>query len=49
LQKANETGEIGIILETSHRTVEQHVQHILQKLGAETRSAAVARLIEFSR
>jgi DNA-binding CsgD family transcriptional regulator len=41
--------EIGIILETSHRTVEKHVQHILQKLGVETRSTAVARFMELSR
>jgi DNA-binding CsgD family transcriptional regulator len=33
-------GEIGSILNLSPRTVEKHVQHIMEKLGVETRTAA---------
>ena len=32
-------GEIGTILECSSRTVQKHVQHILEKLHVETRIA----------
>lgn len=34
--------EIGIILSTSPRTVNKHLEHIFEKLGVSTRSAAVA-------
>lgn len=34
--------EISTILGISHRTVHKHVEHILEKLGVETRSAAAA-------
>lgn len=34
-------GEIAAILERSVRTIQKHVQHILQKLGVETRTGAV--------
>jgi DNA-binding CsgD family transcriptional regulator len=34
--------EIAIILGLSPRTVEKHVCHILEKLGVETRTAAVS-------
>jgi DNA-binding CsgD family transcriptional regulator len=34
--------EIGIILGISWRTVEKHLQHILERLGVETRTAAAA-------
>lgn len=33
-------GEIGTILSVSERTVGKHVEHILEKLGVETRTAA---------
>ena len=33
-------GEIAAILECSARTIEKHVQHILEKLGVETRTGA---------
>jgi len=36
--------EIGIILGSSPNTVRKHVQHVLQKLGVETRAAAVRRV-----
>ncbi|MEY2539940.1 MAG: hypothetical protein QOG67_3680 [Verrucomicrobiota bacterium] len=34
--------EIGTILNVSSRTVQKHVQHILDKLDVETRGAAAA-------
>lgn len=36
--------EIGMILGTSPRTVEKHLEHIYQKLGVETRTAATLAL-----
>ena len=38
--------EIGIILGISWRTVEKHMEHILQRLGVETRTAAAAMALE---
>jgi DNA-binding CsgD family transcriptional regulator len=38
--------EIGIILGISWRTVEKHVEHILERLGVETRTAAAASALE---
>jgi DNA-binding NarL/FixJ family response regulator len=38
--------EIGIILDTSPRTVNKHLEHIFEKLGVCTRSAAVAKVFE---
>ncbi|MBK1687267.1 response regulator [Rubrivivax gelatinosus] len=38
--KANR--DIGDILGTSHRTVTKHLEHVFQKLGVETRTAAAA-------
>ena len=38
-------GEIASILGMSERTVEKHVQHILQRLGVETRTAAATRAL----
>ena len=38
--------EIGIILGAAARTVDKHVEQILRKLGAPTRSAAVATALE---
>jgi DNA-binding CsgD family transcriptional regulator len=32
--------EIGVILETSRRTVEKHLEHVFEKLGVATRTAA---------
>ena len=37
--------EIGIILDTSPRTVNKHLEHIFEKLGVSTRSAAVAMVL----
>jgi len=39
--------EIGEILGMSPRTVQKHLQHIYEKLGVETRTAAVMRAMEF--
>ncbi len=33
---------VGIILGISWRTVEKHIEHILERLGVETRTAAAA-------
>lgn len=35
--------EIGLMLGTSHRTVQKHLEHVFAKLGVSTRTAAVAR------
>jgi len=35
--------EISIILSISPRTVQKHLEHIFQKLGVETRTAAAAK------
>src|SRR5574337_327476 len=37
--------EIGVILGTSPRTVQKHLEHIYRKLGVETRMAAAVRLL----
>ena len=33
--------QIGAILDCSHRTVDKHVEHVFEKLGVETRTAAI--------
>jgi len=40
--------EIGIILSTSPRTVNKHLEHIFEKLGVTTRAAAVAMMLKGS-
>ena len=40
--------EIGVILELSPRTVQKHLEHIYQKLGVETRTAAAIRAYEIA-
>jgi DNA-binding CsgD family transcriptional regulator len=37
--------DIGAILGCSHRTVQKHLQRIYEKLGVETRTAAVMRAL----
>ena len=37
--------EIALILNISARTVQKHLEHIFQKLGVETRTAAAARVL----
>ncbi|WP_347986621.1 response regulator transcription factor [Methylomonas sp. AM2-LC] len=38
--------EIGLILNTSPRTVNKHLEHIFEKLGVSTRAAAVTKAIQ---
>ncbi|MGR9116870.1 MAG: response regulator [Gammaproteobacteria bacterium] len=40
--------EVGLILETSPRTVNKHLEHIFEKLGVPTRTAAVAKVLHGS-
>jgi DNA-binding CsgD family transcriptional regulator len=42
LAKGKTNGEIAVILGTSKRTTDKHLEHIYAKLGVETRGAAVA-------
>lgn len=37
--------EVGLILETSPRTVNKHLEHVFEKLGVPTRTAAVAKVL----
>jgi len=38
--------EIGLILDSSPRTVNKHLEHIFEKLGVATRSAAVSKALQ---
>ena len=38
--------EIGLILDTSPRTVNKHLEHIFEKLGVSTRAAAIAKVLQ---
>lgn len=38
--------EVGMILESSPRTINKHLEHIFDKLGVSTRAAAVARVLQ---
>ena len=40
--------EIGVILELSPRTVQKHLEHIYQKIGVESRTAAAAKGYEIA-
>jgi DNA-binding CsgD family transcriptional regulator len=35
--------EVGLILTSSARTVQKHLEHVFQKLGVESRTAAILR------
>lgn len=37
--------EIGLILGTSPRTIQKHLEHVFEKLGVETRTAAAVRVL----
>lgn len=37
--------EIGLILGTSPRTIQKHLEHIFEKLGVATRTAAAVRVL----
>ncbi len=38
--------EVGLILESSPRTVNKHLEHVFEKLGVSTRAAAVAIILQ---
>ncbi|CAN5240326.1 hypothetical protein BH20ACI1_BH20ACI1_02440 [soil metagenome] len=38
--------KIGMLCKISRRTVQKHVEHIYDKLGVETRTAAMLRALE---
>jgi DNA-binding CsgD family transcriptional regulator len=40
--------EIGAILELSPRTVQKHLEHIYQKIGVESRTAAAAKAYDMA-
>lgn len=44
LREGKRNSEIGLILGCSARTIDKHVQNILRKTGAETRTAAVMEI-----
>ena len=46
VSKGKTNKEVGIILDTSPRTVNKHLEHIFEKLGVPTRTAAVAKILE---
>jgi DNA-binding CsgD family transcriptional regulator len=46
LREGKRNSEIGTILGVSGRTVEKHLEHLFQKLGVETRTAAVRAAME---
>jgi DNA-binding CsgD family transcriptional regulator len=46
IARGKTTREIAVVLVVSPHTVRKHVEHILEKLGARTRSEAVARVAE---
>ena len=48
IAKSKSNPEIGIILGVSPRTVEKHVERILEKLGVESRAAAMAHFLEMN-
>ena len=41
--------DIGEILDSSHRTVNKHLEHVFEKLGVETRTAAAALAMQKAR
>ncbi|MDE2179681.1 MAG: helix-turn-helix transcriptional regulator [candidate division NC10 bacterium] len=40
--------EIGLILDRSPRTVQKHLEHIFEKLGVATRTAAAVRALNLT-
>lgn len=47
IAKGKTNGEIGLILGTSPRTVNKHLEKIYKKLGVENRTSAAARAIQY--
>jgi DNA-binding CsgD family transcriptional regulator len=48
LREGKRNGEIGVILGISGRTVGKHLEHVFEKLGVETRTAAVRAALEIA-
>ena len=48
IREGKRNSEIGTILDLSTRTVGKHLEHIFEKLGVETRTAAARAAFEFS-
>ncbi len=46
ISKGKTNKEVGLILDTSPRTVNKHLEHIFEKLGVPTRTAAVAKILK---
>jgi len=46
VSKGKTNKEVGLILDTSPRTVNKHLEHIFEKLGVPTRTAAVAKILK---
>ncbi|PKM12014.1 MAG: DNA-binding response regulator [Gammaproteobacteria bacterium HGW-Gammaproteobacteria-3] len=46
IAKGKTNKEVGLILATSPRTVNKHLEHIFEKLGVPTRTAAVAKVLD---
>lgn len=46
VSKGKTNKDVGLILETSPRTVNKHLEHIFDKLGVPTRTAAVAKILK---
>lgn len=49
IAKGKTSRDIGDILGASHRTVNKHLEHVFEKLGVETRTAAAATATEIMR
>lgn len=47
IAKGKTNGEIGLILGTSPRTVNKHLENIYKKLGVENRTSAAAKAIQY--
>jgi DNA-binding response OmpR family regulator/DNA-binding CsgD family transcriptional regulator len=45
ISKGKTNNEIGIILNSSPRTINKHLEHVFEKLGVPTRTAAVAKVL----
>ncbi len=45
ISKGKTNKEIGLILNSSPRTVNKHLEHVFEKLGVPTRTAAVAKVL----
>src|SRR5205807_10157142 len=49
LARGKTNADIADILAISPRTVQKHLEHVFQKFGVETRTAAAARILQMRR